>query len=460
MKIVIIGGGPAGMMSAISAKEKNPKNEVIILEKNNQLGKKLLITGKGRCNITSSLDMEDFIKNIPGNGRFLYSAFNEFTNKDIINFLKEEGLEVKKERGDRIFPVTDKSLDVLKCFEKRIKKLEIEVKYNVKVEKILVKNENKISKEENGMLLEKEEITINEDKKPTDEDKIPTDEKEISLKQDKMSIYGVKTNIGIIKADKVILATGGKSYPLTGSTGDGYNLAKELGHKITEIKPSLVPLEIYEKDICSNLQGLSLKNVSINIIDKNKGKVIYNDFGEMIFTHFGVSGPIILSASAHLVRYKNITQLLKENKIILKIDFKPALDEQKLDARILRDFEEIKNKQFKNSLDKLLPQKLIPVIIKKTNIDEEKRVNLIKKEERKKLVSLIKNFEVTISKFRPIEEAIITAGGISIKDINPKTMESKIVKNLFFAGEIIDVDAYTGGFNLQIAYSTGYVAGI
>ena len=460
MKIVIIGGGPAGMMSAISAKEKNPKNEVIILEKNNQLAKKLLITGKGRCNITSSLDMEDFIKNIPGNGRFLYSAFNEFTNKDIINFLKEEGLEVKKERGDRIFPVTDKSLDVLKCFEKRIKKLEIEVKYNVKVEKILVKSENKIPKEENGMLLEKEEITINEDKKPTDEDKIPTDEKEISLKQDKMSIYGVKTNIGIIKADKVILATGGKSYPLTGSTGDGYNLAKELGHKITEIKPSLVPLEIYEKDICSNLQGLSLKNVLINIIDKNKGKVIYNDFGEMIFTHFGVSGPIILSASAHLVRYKNIAQLLKENKIILKIDFKPALDEQKLDARILRDFEEIKNKQFKNSLDKLLPQKLIPVIIKKTNIDEEKRVNLIKKEERKKLVSLIKNFEVTISKFRPIEEAIITAGGISIKDINPKTMESKIVKNLFFAGEIIDVDAYTGGFNLQIAYSTGYVAGI
>ena len=460
MKIVIIGGGPAGMMSAISAKEKNPKNEVIILEKNNQLGKKLLITGKGRCNITSSLDMEDFIKNIPGNGRFLYSAFNEFTNKDIINFLKEEGLEVKKERGDRIFPVTDKSLDVLRCFERRIKKLEIEVKYNVKVEKILVKSENKIPKEEKGMLLDKEGKTINEDKKPTDEDKISIDEKEISLKQDEMSIYGVKTNIGIIKADKVILATGGKSYPLTGSTGDGYNLAKELGHKITEIKPSLVPLEIYEKDICSNLQGLSLKNVLINIIDKNKGKVIYNDFGEMIFTHFGVSGPIILSASAHLVRYKNITQLLKENKIILKIDFKPALDEQKLDARILRDFEEIKNKQFKNSLDKLLPQKLIPVIIKKTNIDEEKRVNLIKKEERKKLVSLIKDFEVTISKFRPIEEAIITAGGISIKDINPKTMESKLVKNLFFAGEIIDVDAYTGGFNLQIAYSTGYVAGI
>ena len=460
MKIVIIGGGPAGMMSAISAKEKNPKNEVIILEKNNQLGKKLLITGKGRCNITSSLDMEDFIKNIPGNGRFLYSAFNEFTNKDIINFLKEEGLEVKKERGDRIFPVTDKSLDVLRCFERRIKKLEIEVKYNVKVEKILVKSENKIPKEENGMLLDKEGKTINEDKKTTDEDKISIDEKEISLKQDEMSIYGVKTNIGIIKADKVILATGGKSYPLTGSTGDGYNLAKELGHKITEIKPSLVPLEIYEKDICSNLQGLSLKNVLINIIDKNKGKVIYNDFGEMIFTHFGVSGPIILSASAHLVRYKNIAQLLKENKIILKIDFKPALDEQKLDARILRDFEEIKNKQFKNSLDKLLPQKLIPVIIKKTNIDEEKRVNLIKKEERKKLVSLIKDFEVTISKFRPIEEAIITAGGISIKDINPKTMESKIVKNLFFAGEIIDVDAYTGGFNLQIAYSTGYVAGI
>ena len=285
-------------------------------------------------------------------------------------------------------------------------------------------------------------------------------EKEKPKKTIDKKVIGVKTNHGILQADKVILATGGKSYPLTGSTGDGYILAEKLGHTITTIKPSLVPLETFEKQECKELQGLSLRNVGIQLQDIEKNKTIYEDFGEMLFTHFGVSGPTILSASAHLVRYKQIDRLLKDKKIILKIDLKPALDEKKLDARILRDFEEVKNKQFKNSLEKLLPQKLIPVIIQKSNIQPDKKVNEITKKEREELVKMIKNFEMTIKEFRPIEEAIITSGGINIKEINPKTMESKKVKGLYFAGEIIDVDSYTGGFNLQIAYSTGYVAGL
>ena len=415
-KVIVIGGGPAGMMAAITAKEN--KNDVLIIEKNNQLGKKLLITGKGRCNITSSLEMEDFIKNTPGNGMFLYSAYQQYTNQDIIEFLKQQGLEVKEERGNRIFPVTDKSIDVLKCFTKKIKELNIEIKYNTKVEEILTE------------MVDGESIVI-----------------------------GVRTDKETIKANKVILATGGKSYPLTGSTGDGYQLVEKLGHSITEIKPSLVPLEVYDKMECKELQGLSLRNVEIKLIDIEKNKQIYEDFGEMLFTHFGVSGPTILSSSAHLVRYKNINRLFHERKIVLKIDLKPALDEKKLNDRILRDFEEVKNKQFKNSLDKLLPQKLIPVIITRSKIHPNKQVNEITKKEREELIKQIKDFEVIIKGFRPIEEAIITSGGVNIKEINPKTMESKKVKGLYFAGEIIDVDSYTGGFNLQIAYSTGYVAG-
>ena len=412
MRVIVIGGGPAGMMAAISSAEK--KNEVILLEKMQGLGRKLLITGKGRCNITSSLDMDEFIKNTPGNGMFLYSCYQQFTNQDMISFLKQEGLEVKEERGNRIFPITDKSIDVLKCFTKKIKELGIKIKYSTRVEEILVENNHIV-----GVIAE-----------------------------------GVK-----IKADKVILATGGKSYPLTGSTGDGYELVKKLGHTITKIQPSLVPLESYEKNMCKNLQGLSLRNVKIQLEDVEKNKIIYEDFGEMVFTHFGVSGPTILSSSAHLVRYKNIEQKLKNNKIILKIDLKPALTEQKLDERILRDFSKQNNKQFKNSLNELLPQKLIQTIVERSNIDQNKKVNEITKEERKRLVSLLKEFCLKIKSFRPIEEAIITSGGINIKEINPKTMESKIVKGLYFAGEIIDVDSYTGGFNLQIAYSTGYVAG-
>ena len=411
--VIVIGGGPAGMMAAITAAENG--NKVTIIEKMPSFGKKLLITGKGRCNITSSLYMSEFIKNTPGNGKFLYSAFQNFTNADIIEFLKKQGLEVKEERGNRIFPVTDKSIDVLNCFLKKMDELKIKYKLHTKVEKILIKNHE---------------------------------------------IVGVQTERETIKADRVILATGGKSYPLTGSTGDGYRMASEIGHMIEKIKPSLVPLEVYQKETCKQLQGLSLKNIEINLIDMDKNKTIYEDFGEMIFTHFGISGPTILSASAHLIRYKDVEYLLKKQKIKLVIDLKPALTEEQLDDRILRDFKELKNKQFKNSLDKLLPQKMIPVIVQYSEIHEDKKVNEITKEERRRLVECLKKFEVNIKGFRPVEEAIVTSGGISIKEINPKTMESKLIKGLYFAGEIIDVDAYTGGFNLQIAYSTGYTAGM
>lgn len=431
MKVIVIGGGPAGMMAAISASECGC--EVILIEKMQSLGRKLLITGKGRCNITSSLDISEFIKNTPGNGMFLYSAFSNFTNLDIIQFLKKQGLDVKEERGNRIFPVTDKSLDVLDCFIKRLKELNVKIILNTKVKEVLTKE-----------ILDTEKSGFDDN-----------NQKNILEK-----VVGVITESGEkIYADKVILATGGKSYPNTGSTGDGYKIAEKLGHSITKIKPSLVPLEIYDRKICRELQGLSLRNVEIQIKNIEKNKIIYNDFGEMLFTHFGVSGPIILSGSAHLVRYKNIDELLKKEKIVLSIDLKPALTEEKLNERILRDFAEYKNKQFKNSLDKLLPQKLIPVIIEKTNINPDKKVNEITKEERKRIIDNLKRFEITIKDFRPIEDAIITSGGINIKEINPKTMESKKVNGLYFAGEIIDVDSYTGGFNLQIAYSTGYTAG-
>ena len=437
MNVIVIGGGPAGMMAAIASAENG--NNVILLEKKERLGRKLLITGKGRCNITSYLPIDEFIQNIPGNGQFLYSAFKNYTNTDIISFLNEECLEVKEERGNRIFPVTDKSLDVLKCFTKRLKELNVKIEYNEQVIEI-------VPKDENGKF--KVKVIKNQENNKFNTEKYYNKVKERNSE-----------NIKIFEADKVVLATGGKSYPLTGSTGDGYELAKKLGHTITKIRPSLVPLEAFEQNMCKDLQGLSLRNVNIELKNKENNKTVYQDFGEMLFTHFGVSGPTILSSSAHLVRYKNIDELLKNKKIVLSIDFKPALSEEKLDERILRDFAEFKNKQFKNSLYKLLPQKLIPIIIEKSEINPDKKVNEINKKERHKLVGLLKNFEVTIKGFRPIDEAIITSGGVNIKEINPKTMESKLIDGLYFAGEIIDVDAYTGGFNLQIAYSTGYTAG-
>ena len=418
MKVVIVGGGPAGMIAGISAARCG--NDVVILEKMNMLGRKLLITGKGRCNITSSLDISEFIQNIPGNGRFLYSCFEKFTNKDTIELLEKHNVKVKEERGNRIFPVSDKSMDVLDAFIEELKQLKVKIITNAKVKKIL-----------------------------TDSNKV-------------LGVEFVKDgNKTIEKADKVILATGGNSYQATGSTGDGYKIARELGHTITPIKPSLVPLITKGEslELCKSLQGLSLRNVQIKMEDSQKGKTIYEDFGEMLFTHFGVSGPTILSGSAHLLRYKNVEELLNGGNIVLKIDLKPALNEEKLDARVLRDFEKDKNKFFRNSLNELLPQKLIDPIIKLSGIDGNKKVNEITKQERIRLVKLLKNFTIVISGFRPINEAIITSGGVAIKEINPKTMESKLVEGLYFAGEIIDVDAYTGGFNLQIAYSTGYVAG-
>ncbi len=408
------------MMAAISSAESG--NSVTILEKMNSLGRKLLITGKGRCNITSSIPMEEFISNIPGNGRFLYSSFQNYTNEDIINLLKDQHIEVKEERGNRIFPVSDHSQDVLNALIRKLNSLKVQIKTNTKVKKILVEEVDR-GKRAIGVILENGEK---------------------------------------IKADKIILATGGKSYPATGSTGDGYEMVKELGHSIEKIKPSLVPLTVSEKSLklCKQMQGLSLKNVGIMLIDKETNKTIYEDFGEMLFTHFGVSGPTILSSSAHLLRYKNIEEKFRENKIALKIDLKPALDETKLDNRIKRDFEKYKNKDLQNGLQDLLPSKMILPVLEFAKLDGEKKINSVTKEERLELLKTLKGFEIEIKGFRPIEEAIVTAGGISIKEINPKTMESKIVEGLYFAGEIIDVDAYTGGFNLQIAYSTGYTAGM
>lgn len=421
MKVVVIGGGPAGMMAAITSAKQG--NDVILLEKMKSCGRKLLITGKGRCNITSSLPMDKFIENIPENGKFLYSVFKNFTNQDIITLLKENNVNVKEERGNRIFPLSDRSLDVLQAFENEMKKNNVKIYTETEVKEIKTKD-NAVNK---VIYLNKRSGIVEE-----------------------------------ILTEKLILATGGKSYPLTGSTGDGYNIAKELGHTITKISGSLVPLISKNEDLqlCQAMQGLSLRNISMKIVDEEKNKKIYEDFGELLFTHFGVSGPTILSSSAHILRYKNVEELLQRGKIKLQIDLKPALNEEKLNLRLLRDFEKYKNKQIINSLNELLPKKMIEPVIKKAKIKNEKRINEITKQERENLIHVIKCFEITISGFRPIEEAIITRGGINVKEINPKTMESKLIKGLYFAGEIIDVDAYTGGFNLQIAYSTGYTAGL
>ncbi len=404
------------MLAAISAAKQG--NEVTLLEKMEKCGKKLLITGKGRCNITSSLPIEEFISNVPGNGRFLYSAFSNFTNQDIISLLQRNGVRVKLERGNRIFPESDQSMDVLNALLEELKKNKVVVKTKIRVTDIL------------------------------------EEQKQVVAVQ-----YEEKETTNTIKARKVILATGGCSYSKTGSSGDGYEIAKKLGHHITKPKPSLVPLICKEQKLCESLEGLSLRNVKINMKIKESKKIIYEDFGEMVFTKKGVSGPIILSGSAHLLRTKNLETLLKEGKITLQIDLKPALTEEVLDKRIQKDFSECKNKQFKNSLDELLPKKMIEPIIHLSNISSTKQVNEITKKERQDLVQLLKKLTFTISDFGNIEEAIITAGGVDIKEINSSTMESKLIKGLYFAGEIIDVDAYTGGFNLQIAYSTGYVAG-
>ena len=397
---VIIGGGPAGMLASYAALQKG--EQVLLLEQNNRLGKKLLITGKGRCNITNDADIGDFIGQVPVNSQFLYSAFYSFTNDQLLDLLHEYGLETKVERGGRVFPVSDRSSDVLKTLQKLISGAEIRLK--TRVRSVLTEND-KVT----GVLL-----------------------------WDKTEI----------KCHKVILATGGVSYPVTGSRGDGYKMAEQVGHTVVTPKASLVPMETAEI-WCKELQGLSLRNVAICVTDK-RGKEVYSDFGEMVFTHFGVSGPVILSASSHIRK-------IDGHK--LKIDLKPALSEEQLDARLLRDFVNYSNRDFCNGLDDLLPKKLIPVIIALSGIPEHCKIHQITKEQRQTLVSLCKNLILTLTGTRPIEEAIITSGGINVKEINPSTMESKKISGLYFAGEMIDVDAYTGGFNLQIAFSTGFLAG-
>ena len=401
MKIIVIGAGAAGLIAAGKAAESGC--EVILAERNDRIGKKLLITGKGRCNITNSAEIEDMISMYPTNPKFLYSALYTFTNDDIVKLIEDNGVKTKVERGGRIFPVSDKAADVVKALRKYA------LKPNVKLVHTRVK----------GLVIQNG------------------------------IVKGVKTDRGIIEADKVIVCTGGKSYPGTGSTGDGYDFARQAGHTVTEIKPSLVPLET-EEGFVKDIMGLSLKNVKLTAFDDN-GKKKYEDFGEMLFTHFGISGPMVLSMSSHLKRGK---------KYKAEIDLKPALDDGKLKTRIMRDFDKAGKKHLVNSLDALLPKAIIPVIIDKAGIEPHKPVCEITKDERKALIEAMKHLTLTIKGFRPVEEAIVTSGGVRVSEIDPSTMESKKVHGLYFAGEVIDVDGYTGGFNLQAAFSTGYLAGM
>ena len=425
-KVIVIGGGPAGMFAAYFAAKNGHK--VTLLEQNEKLGKKLYITGKGRCNITNASDMENLFANVCSNEKFLYSAFYSYTNDQVVEFFENYGLRTKVERGNRVFPVSDHSSDVIATLAKALKDVGVEVKLHTKVTKLLTEE----YQDENG-------------------EPVVADKKAGTLKQ---VILGVALEDNTtIMADAVVLATGGISYPSTGATGDGYRFAEGLNHKIVEPSPSLVPFEIQESWV-TEMQGLALKNVAVTI--EREGKKLYSDFGEMLFTHFGVSGPMILSASASIkpAYFKDFA-----HEMTLKIDLKPALDKEQLDKRILKDFEEAKNKQYKNSIQKLLPSKMIPIIIRLSGIDPDKQVNEITKEERMKLVNLLKGLPMTIIGLRGWNEAIITKGGVSVKNVNPSTMESKLVNGLYFAGELLDLDAMTGGYNLQIAWSTGYLAG-
>lgn len=425
-KVIVIGGGPAGMFAAYFAAKNG--HQVTLLEQNEKLGKKLYITGKGRCNITNASDMEDLFHNVCSNQKFLYSAFYSYTNDQVVDFFESYGLRTKVERGNRVFPVSDHSSDVIATLARALKDVGVEVKLYTKVSKLLT-----------------------EEYKDEDGKSVVADKKTGNLKQ---VIYGVVLEDGkTLNADAVVLATGGISYPSTGATGDGYRFAEKLNHKIIEPTPSLVPFEVKETWV-TEMQGLALKNVAITI--EREGKKIYNDFGEMLFTHFGVSGPMILSASAS-IKPEYFKDFVHELKLI--IDLKPALDKEQLDKRILKDFEEAKNKQYKNSIQKLLPSKMIPIIIELSGIDPDKKVNEITKEERMALVNLLKALPMTVIGLRGWNEAIITKGGVSVKQVNPSTMESKLVNGLYFAGELLDLDAMTGGYNLQIAWSTGYLAG-
>ena len=402
-KVLVVGGGAAGMFAAIFAAYNG--NEVHIFEKNEKLGKKLFITGKGRCNLTNASDMDTLFSSVVTNSKFLYSSFYGYTNQDVIDFFERIGVATKIERGNRVFPVSDHSSDVIAGLTRELNQLGVEIHLHTSVKKIVGKEQFEYIELQNGKRVE---------------------------------------------GDACIVATGGFSYQTTGSTGDGYRFAKELGHEVTDIMPSLVPLVIKEW-YAKELQGLSLRNVQASVMDGKKK--LYDDFGEMLFTHYGVSGPLMLSASSY------IGKKLQEKELRLVIDLKPALSMEQLDQRVLRDFEENMNKQFKNAIGKLFPAKLVPIMLELSGIDPDKKVNLISKEERQHFVSLIKNFEMTITRLRDFNEAIITKGGVNVKEINPSTMESKSVQGLYFVGEVLDLDALTGGFNLQIAWSTGYAAG-
>ena len=422
--VIVIGGGPAGMFAAYYAAKAG--HQVTLLEKNEKLGKKLYITGKGRCNVTNASDMETIFQNVVSNRKFLYSAFYSCTNEMVMDFFKEQGLTLKVERGNRVFPVSDHSSDVIAALKKALDKVGVQVHYHTTVKELITEE-----------AIPEEVLSVKLDQRKG---------------QQKSKIAGVLISVGRqMLAEKVVVATGGLSYPSTGSTGDGYIFAEKTGHRMVKPTPSLVPLHTKEAWV-PELQGLSLKNVSVKIMDGKK--VLFEDFGEMLFTHFGVSGPMILSASGSIKPDKF------EKKPMLYINLKPALDEEQLDRRILREFEESMNKQFKNSLNKLYPSKMIPVMIELSGIDPEKKVNEISKEERRKLLELTRALPVTITGLGEFKEAIITKGGVSVKDMNPSTMESKLVENLYFCGEVLDLDALTGGYNLQIAWSTGYLAGI
>ena len=412
-KVLIVGGGAAGMMAAVTAARQG--DEVSLFGKNEKLGKKLFITGKGRCNITNAADIEAFFRAMNSNPKFMYSGFYSFTNDQVIQFFEDLGVQTKIERGDRVFPVSDHSSDVINALSREMKRLGVQIYLHSEVRELLV-----------------EELS---DADGTE-----------------MTVSGVVLASGKkIRGDSVIVTTGGASYPSTGSTGDGYRFAKACGHKVTDLLPALVPMEVKEW-YAGELMGLSLRNIEIKITDGKKK--LYEEFGEMLFTHYGVTGPVILSASSVVGRR------LKQKELTLHIDLKPALAEEQLDKRVLRDFELNHNRQFKNAVDGLFPAKLKPVMVELSGIPEEKKVNEITKEERLKFVRLIKDFTMTLTSLRGYNEAIITKGGVSVKEIDPGTMESKLVHRLYFAGEVLDLDAMTGGFNLQIAWSTGYLAGL
>ena len=434
-RVIVVGGGAAGMMAAVAAADKG--HSVTLLEKNEKLGKKLFITGKGRCNVTNAADMDVLFRNVCTNEKFLYSAFYHYDNRAVMDFLEKAGCPLKIERGDRVFPVSDHSSDVIAAFGRELKKRGVEILLHTEVKELMIEEsyaEMDGIEEKN----QKQEV-YGENKK---------------FKKEKDRIRGKCVGVLLangkrLQADACILCTGGISYPSTGSTGDGHRFAESAGHKLVECKPALVPLEVAE-NWCKNLMGLSLKNVQLRMC--NGKKEVYQGFGEMLFTHFGISGPLVLSASSFYAKHK-------KGETICYIDLKPALDTEQLDKRLLRDFEENRNKQFKNALGGLFPTKLIPIMVQLSGIHPDKKVNEISREERRSFVSLMKNLPLTITGTRSFAEAIITQGGVAVKDVNPSTMESKKVKNLYFAGELLDLDAMTGGFNLQIAWSTGHLAG-